>query len=75
MDPCKDREPGVINNELLEKCIRQQFPPGEAGRLAQEEGVPLEEIEQLRLEHLSKKSSIYVYIFENSKIVCRYFAN
>lgn len=54
MDPCKEREPGVIDNELLEKCIKQQFPPGEAGRLALEEGIPLHEIEHLRLEHLSK---------------------
>lgn len=57
MDPCKEREPGVINNELLEKCIKQQFPPGEAGRLALEEGIPLTEIEHLRLEHLSNETN------------------
>lgn len=58
MDPCKEREPGVINNDLLEQCIKQQFPPGEAGKLALEEGIPLQEIEHLRLEHLSKKEFI-----------------
>lgn len=62
MDPCKEREPSVINNELLEKCIKQQFPAGEAGRLALEEGIPFAEIEQLRLERLSiTVSSNYIY--------------
>lgn len=71
MDPCKEREPGVINNDLLEQCIKQQFPPGEAGRLALEEGIPLQEIEHLRLEHLSNKElrgvivnkSVFLQIF------------
>lgn len=53
MDPCKEKQPGVIVNALLEKCIKQQFPPGEAGRLALEDGVVLSEVEQLRLEHLN----------------------
>lgn len=53
MDPCKEKEPGVINNSMLEKCIKEQYPTGEAGRLAREEGVPLNEVESLRLEYLS----------------------
>lgn len=54
MDPCKAKEPRVINNALIQKCVNEQYPSGEAGRLAQEEGVPLKEIEYLRLEYLSK---------------------
>lgn len=53
MDPCKESLPGVINNAMLEKCVRKQFPSGEAGRLAREEGIPLDEVECLRLEYLS----------------------
>lgn len=53
MDPCKEKEPKIINNALIQKCVNEQYPSGEAGRLAQEEGVPLNEIEYLRLEYLS----------------------
>lgn len=53
MDRCKKGEPKVIDNQMLANCIEEQGPTGEAGRLAREEGVPLDEIEQLRLEFLS----------------------
>lgn len=53
MNPCKLREPKVIDNDLLHKCVAEQGPKGEAGRLAQMEGVPLEEVKQIRLEFLS----------------------
>lgn len=53
MDPCKEKEPKVINNKLIQRCVQEQYPSGEAGRLAREEGVPLDEIEHLRLEYLS----------------------
>ena len=53
MNPCKLKEPKVINNALLEKCVQEQGPKGEAGRLAQIEKVPLEEVPQIRLEFLS----------------------
>ncbi|XP_063919668.1 dynein regulatory complex subunit 3-like isoform X1 [Zophobas morio] len=53
MNPCKLKEPKVINNALLEKCVQEQGPKGEAGRLAQIEKVPLEEVPQIRLEFLN----------------------
>ncbi|KAF2879918.1 hypothetical protein ILUMI_26247 [Ignelater luminosus] len=52
MDRCKQEEPKVIDNAMLEKCIEEQGPTGEAGRLAREEGIPLDEVEQIRLEFL-----------------------
>lgn len=54
MNPCKLREPKVIDNALLEKCVIEQGPTGEAGRLAEIEKVPLEEVTQIRLEFMSE---------------------
>lgn len=53
MDRCKQEEPKVINMELIEKCIREQYPKGEAGRLALLEGTPLEELKEIRFELMS----------------------
>lgn len=53
MNPCKLKEPKVINNALLEKCVIEQGPTGEAGRLAEMEKIPLEEVAQIRLEFMS----------------------
>ncbi|KAF5304098.1 hypothetical protein FQA39_LY01883 [Lamprigera yunnana] len=50
MDRCKKEEPQVINSAMLVKCIDEQAPPGEAGRLQREEGTPFDEVEKLRLE-------------------------
>lgn len=65
MDRCKQEEPKVIDNAILEKCIEEQGPTGEAGRLAREEGIPLDEVEQIRLEFLSRISRIYEYNLNN----------
>jgi hypothetical protein len=53
MNPCKLKEPKVIDNALLERCVKEQGPKGEAGRLAEIEKIPLEEVEEIRLEFLS----------------------
>ncbi|KAG7295915.1 hypothetical protein JYU34_021005 [Plutella xylostella] len=45
-----DIEPGVIDNEMLTRCILEYGPKGEAGRLFAEEGVHLDEAEIVRLE-------------------------
>ncbi|XP_045766707.1 dynein regulatory complex subunit 3-like isoform X1 [Maniola jurtina] len=43
-------EPGVIDNEMLTRCILEYGPTEEAGRLFAEEGVHLEEAPIVRLE-------------------------
>ncbi|KAB0796008.1 hypothetical protein PPYR_10069 [Photinus pyralis] len=53
MDRCKREEPKVINTKMINDCINLHRPRGEAGRIQQEEGIPLEEVEQLRLEFLN----------------------
>ncbi|XP_975201.2 dynein regulatory complex subunit 3 isoform X1 [Tribolium castaneum] len=53
MNPCKLKEPKVIDNALLEKCIKDQGPKGEAGRLAEIEKIPLEDVTEIRLEFLN----------------------
>lgn len=53
MDRCKQEEPKVINMELIEKCVREQYPKGEAGRLALLEETPLEELTEIRFELMS----------------------
>ncbi|XP_039755667.1 dynein regulatory complex subunit 3-like [Pararge aegeria] len=45
-----DIEPGVIDNEMLTRCILEYGPTEEAGRLFAEEGVHLDEAPIVRLE-------------------------
>ncbi|KAH9641689.1 hypothetical protein HF086_005135 [Spodoptera exigua] len=45
-----DVEPGVIDNAMLTRCILENGPTEEAGRLFAEEGVHLDEAEEVRLE-------------------------
>ncbi|CAH2981430.1 unnamed protein product [Chilo suppressalis] len=45
-----DIEPGVIDNEMLTRCILEYGPKEEAGRLFAEEGVHLDEAPIVRLE-------------------------
>ncbi|CAG9767186.1 unnamed protein product [Ceutorhynchus assimilis] len=52
LNPCKEREPRVIDNALIAKCIDLQYPKGEVGRLLRLEGIPMEEIQQIRFEYL-----------------------
>ncbi|KAJ8913216.1 hypothetical protein NQ315_016159 [Exocentrus adspersus] len=49
-DPCKEKQPKVIDNDLIYKCITSQFPKGELGRLNSQDKMPLDEIEEIRLE-------------------------
>ncbi|CAH2005048.1 unnamed protein product [Acanthoscelides obtectus] len=52
-DPCKSREPRVIDNVLIQKCIDYQYPKGEVGRLMREEGIAMEEIQEIRIEYMN----------------------
>ena len=47
-------EPGVISQQLLRKAVLQQGPEGEAGRLAQEEGIAFSVVRSLRLDFQSE---------------------
>ncbi|KAK0088558.1 hypothetical protein PV326_004802 [Microctonus aethiopoides] len=51
-DDNKENEPGVINYTCLINLITQQAPTGEAGRLYHEDGIKLNEIEEIRIEFL-----------------------
>lgn len=45
--------PGVIDMEMINKQVYEQGPKGEAGRVAQEEGIDLLDVAALRLEYQS----------------------
>ncbi|XP_063234764.1 dynein regulatory complex subunit 3-like isoform X2 [Bacillus rossius redtenbacheri] len=45
--------PGVINYEMIMEAMIKQGPQDEAGRLAKEEGLSMDEVEKLRLEFLN----------------------
>lgn len=47
-------EPNVISEALLKKCIKEQGPKGEAGKVANAEGIEFNEIEHLRLDFKSE---------------------
>ncbi|KAL1488953.1 hypothetical protein ABEB36_014737 [Hypothenemus hampei] len=51
-NPCKERKPRVIDNALIAKCVEKQYPEKEVGRLLRLEGIPLEEVEEIRFEYL-----------------------
>ncbi|XP_065160328.1 dynein regulatory complex subunit 3-like [Atheta coriaria] len=53
MDPCKYREPQVINHLMIAKCLEEQGLKGELGRLAREEGIPWDEVLHIRLEFMN----------------------
>lgn len=46
-------EPNVISQALLQQCVIEQGPEGEAGRLAKEEGIDFAEVSRLRLDFQS----------------------
>ncbi|CAH1116144.1 unnamed protein product [Phaedon cochleariae] len=52
-DPCKAREPRVIDNALIEKCLEHQFPKGEIGRLMRKDGIPMDELQEIRMEFMN----------------------
>ncbi|KAJ9580124.1 hypothetical protein L9F63_004197 [Diploptera punctata] len=49
----QDLEPHVIDTSMIMKALEEERASGEAGRLAAEEGIILEEVERLRLEFLN----------------------
>lgn len=46
----KDNEPGVINNEMIQKSVRAYGPKGEAARLCRNIAIDYKLITELRLE-------------------------
>jgi len=46
--------PRVIDLDMIYRHVYQQGPTGEAGRVAKEEGINLDDVKELRLEYLSK---------------------
>ena len=46
-------EPSVIDDILLLKCVENQGPKGEAGKIAKEEGIDFEDVMSLRLDFKS----------------------
>lgn len=46
-------EPSVIDEALLRKCIEEQGPDGEAGKIAKQEGIGFKEVLQLKLSYKS----------------------
>lgn len=48
-------EPNVVSQELLCRCVLEQGPEGEAGRLAKEEGIEFSAVLHLRLDFQSER--------------------
>ena len=58
---CLDlREPGVIDEKMVNNAIIEQGPKGEEGRLFKQQGIVYEEVAQLRLEYLGEYIKILV---------------
>ncbi|RZB89891.1 leucine-rich repeat-containing protein 48 [Asbolus verrucosus] len=68
MNTCKLHEPKVIDNALIEKCIKNQGPKGEAGRLAEMEGIHLEKVDQIRLEFEKQLTNLEILSFFDNEI-------
>ena len=51
-------EPGVLSQELLRRRVLDQGPQGEAGRLAQDEGIPFSSVRELRLDFQSEGAGL-----------------
>ena len=47
-------EPNVISEALLRRCVEEQGPEGEAGRIARNEGIDFAEVTVLRLDFKSE---------------------
>lgn len=48
-------EPTVIDDSMLQSCVYDQGPSGEAGAIAKAEGIDFGDVTQLRLDFKSKK--------------------
>ena len=49
-------EPNVVSESLLKQCVTEQGPQGEAGKVADAEGISFSEVHHLRLDFKSKKN-------------------
>lgn len=52
--PYAIKESSVIDEEMLEKAVEEQGPPGKAGLIAKEEGLKYDKVSQLHLDYRSK---------------------
>ena len=51
-------EPNVVSEALLRKCVADQGPDGEAGRVVKEEGTDFTEVTRLRLDFQSMRAHV-----------------
>lgn len=63
----KDLEPGVINDEMLERLILEQGFKGEAGRLARLEPIDYEKVTVLRIEFQNLLKINHLFVLCNLK--------
>ena len=52
-------EPSVIDEQMLKKCVEEQGPKGEAGRIAKQEGLDFIDVLALRLDFKSKIQHLF----------------
>ncbi|KAG7202439.1 hypothetical protein KM043_018743 [Ampulex compressa] len=57
--------PAVINQDLILALIKDQGPKGEAGKLFVEDGIKLEEIEEIRIEFINVLRIDHLWIIPN----------
>ncbi|XP_034232202.1 dynein regulatory complex subunit 3-like isoform X2 [Thrips palmi] len=57
--------PGVIDLDMINKHVYEQGPTGEAGRVAQEEGIDHADVTSLRLEYLRILKIDHLWILPN----------
>lgn len=65
----KDLEPGVINDEMLERLILEQGFKGEAGRLARFEPIKYENVTVLRIEFQNLLKINHLFVLYNLKVL------
>ena len=51
-------EPNAVSEALLKRCVTEQGPQGEAGKVANAEGIAFTEVLHLRLDFKSKCNPI-----------------
>ncbi|XP_056641566.1 dynein regulatory complex subunit 3-like [Diorhabda sublineata] len=64
-DPCKAREPKVIDNALIERCIDLQFPKGKVGMLMRADGMRMDQIEEMRFEFMNILKIDHLWVFKS----------
>lgn len=51
-------EPSIISEALLRRCVEEQGPKGEGGRIAKDEGIDFVEATELRLDFQSRHVTV-----------------